>query len=118
MGSMLTYFHRRTFSMWITYLIPVLYITTVLAPYGYNYFNLFLKSLANPDGTPRWTTEQVNAIPIAGGAINVVFGTPPPSILLKSLLTPDTVWIWAILSDVFQTRWTLLVAQGECRTLP
>jgi len=73
--------------MWITYLIPILYITTVLAPYGYNYFNLFLKSLTNPDGTPRWTTEQVNAIPIAGGAINVVFGTPPPSIFLKSLLT-------------------------------
>lgn len=56
------------------YLIPALYITSVLAPYGYNYFNLFLKSLTNPDGTPRWTTEEVNSIPIAGGAINVLFG--------------------------------------------
>jgi len=60
--------------MWIAYFIPALYILTALGPYGYNYFNLFLKSLKNPDGTPRWTTEQVNAIPIAGGAINIVCG--------------------------------------------
>ncbi|KAK4183189.1 putative transporter [Podospora australis] len=92
---------KRTFSMWIAYFIPALYILAVLAPYGYNYFNLFLKSLKNPDGTPTWTTEQVNAIPIAGGAINVV-----------------CVWIWAILSDVFQTRWTLLVAQGIIGLIP
>jgi len=69
---------RRTFFMPIAYLIPALYIVTVFAPYGYNYFNLFLKSLKNPDGTPRWTMEQVNTIPIAGGAINVIFGTECP----------------------------------------
>ncbi|KAK0640733.1 major facilitator superfamily domain-containing protein [Cercophora newfieldiana] len=92
---------KRTFSMWITYLIPALYILTVLAPYGYNYFNLFLKSLINADGTPTWNTEQVNAIPIAGGAVNVLF-----------------VWIWAILSDVIQTRWTLLVAQAIIGLVP
>lgn len=60
----------------IAYLIPALYIVTVFAPYGYNYFNLFLKSLKNADGTSRWTVEQVNTIPIAGGAINVIFGGP------------------------------------------
>ncbi|KAK3381093.1 major facilitator superfamily domain-containing protein [Podospora didyma] len=92
---------RRTLSMWIAYFIPLLYIATVLAPYGYNYFNLFLKSLKNPDGTPTWTTEQVNTIPIAGGAINVVF-----------------VWVWAILSDMFQTRWTLIIAQGVIGLIP
>ncbi|KAK0629258.1 major facilitator superfamily domain-containing protein [Bombardia bombarda] len=92
---------KRTFSMWISYFIPTLYIATVLAQYGYNYFNLFLKSLKNPDGSPTWSTEQVNAIPILGGAINVVF-----------------VWVWAILSDVFQTRWTLLVAQGVIGLVP
>jgi hypothetical protein len=69
---------RRTFLMPIAYLIPALYIVTVFAPYGYNYFNLFLKSLKNPDGTPRWTVEQVNTIPIAGGAINVIFGAEYP----------------------------------------
>lgn len=86
---------KRTATMWIAYFIPILYIGNVLAQYGYNYFNLFLKSLRNPDGSPTWSTSQVNSIPIAGGAINVAF-----------------VWIWAILSDVFQTRWTLLVTQA------
>lgn len=56
------------------YFIAVLYISTVLASYGYAYFNLFLKSLKNADGTKTWTTSQVNAIPIGGGAIQVVFG--------------------------------------------
>ncbi|KAK4210768.1 putative transporter [Rhypophila decipiens] len=92
---------KRTFSMGTAYLIPALYISAVLAPYGYNYFNLFLKSLTNPDGTPRWTTEEVNSIPIAGGVINIFF-----------------VWIWAILSDLFQTRWTLLIAQAVIGLIP
>ena len=62
--------------MWVAYFIPVLYIATVLAQWGYNYFGLFLKSLKNPDGTPTWSISQVNAIPIAGSAINVFFGKP------------------------------------------
>lgn len=82
--------------MWVSYLIPALYIATVLAPYGYNYFNLFLKSLKNPDGTPTWTTEQVNAIPILGGAINVVFGTfitqrSPTGLTLHSMGLGDSL---------------------------
>lgn len=92
---------RRTFSGWVVYFIAVLYIATVLASYGYVYFNLFLKSLKNSDGTPRWTVEQVNVIPIGGGAINVLF-----------------VWIWAILSDLLRTRWTLIVAQAAIGLIP
>lgn len=92
---------KRTFSSWVVYFIAVLYIATVLASYGYAYFNLFLKSLKNPDGTTRWTTSQVNAIPIGGGAIQVVF-----------------VWIWALLSDFFGTRWTLIIAQAIIGLIP
>lgn len=92
---------KRTAKMTITYAIPILYITTVLAQYGYNYFSLFLKSVKNADGTARWTTEQVNSIPIGGGAINVVF-----------------VWTWAILSDIFQVRWPLIVAQAVIGLIP
>ncbi|KAI1637259.1 major facilitator superfamily transporter [Biscogniauxia mediterranea] len=92
---------KRTFSSWMVYYIAVMYIAAVLAQTGYQYFNLFLKALKNPDGTPRWTTSQVNAIPIGGNAINVVF-----------------VWIWAILSDLFQTRWTLLVVQAVIGLVP
>ncbi|KAF5131297.1 Vitamin H transporter [Metarhizium anisopliae] len=67
----------------------------VLGTSGYNYFGLFLKSIKNSDGSPRWTTVQVNLIPIGGSAINVVF-----------------VWIWAFLSDILRTRWTLIVLQA------
>lgn len=77
------------------------YAGIVLATYGYNYFGLFLKSLTNEDGSKRWTTEQVNLIPIGGGAINMTF-----------------VWVWAILSDLLQTRWTLILAQGQFSSNP
>ncbi|KAK6214109.1 hypothetical protein LQW54_004711 [Pestalotiopsis sp. IQ-011] len=92
---------KRTFTYWVVYVIAAIYIATVLAPWGYSYFNLFLKSLKNPDGTARWSTSEVNAIPIAGGAINVVF-----------------VWIWAILSDLLRTRWTLIITQAAIGLIP
>lgn len=92
---------KRTFSGWVVYFISILYIATVLGTYGYVYFSLFLKSLKNPNGTPRWTVSQVNAIPIGGSAINVVF-----------------VWIWALLSDYLKTRWTLIVLQAVIGIIP
>lgn len=92
---------KRTFSGWVVYFIAILYIATVLGTYGYVYFSLFLKSLQKPDGTPRWSVSEVNAIPIGGSAINVVF-----------------VWIWALLSDYLRTRWTLIVAQGIIGIVP
>ncbi|TVY45354.1 Pantothenate transporter [Lachnellula subtilissima] len=92
---------KRTFSTWVVYFIAVLYPATVLGSAGYGYFNLFLKSLKHPDGSRVWSTSQVNAIPIGGGAINVVF-----------------VWIWALLSDYLQTRWTLIIAQAVIGIIP
>ncbi|KAJ4555374.1 hypothetical protein HRR80_003079 [Exophiala dermatitidis] len=86
---------RRTFTSWLVYFIAPLYTATVLGSWGYAYFALFLKSIKNEDGTRRWTTSQVNSIPIGGGAIQVLF-----------------VWIWAFLSDILRTRWTLIVVQG------
>ncbi|EXJ89829.1 hypothetical protein A1O3_02896 [Capronia epimyces CBS 606.96] len=92
---------KRTFSSWVVYFIAVMYIATVLGSYGYVYFALFLKSIKNADGTRRWSVSQVNSIPIGGGAIQVVF-----------------VWIWAILSDLLTTRWTLIVTQGLIGIIP
>ena len=92
---------RRTFSGWVVYFITVLYSASVLGTYGYVYFNLFLESVKNPDGTHRWSTAQVNAIPIAGSAINVVF-----------------VWVWALLSDYLRTRWTLIILQVLIGIIP
>jgi hypothetical protein len=92
---------QRTFSGWVVYFVAILYAATVLGTYGYVYFSLFLKSLKNPDGTHRWNTSEVNAIPIGGSAINVVF-----------------VWIWALLSDFLRTRWTLIVLQAVIGIIP
>ncbi|KAK2776021.1 hypothetical protein FQN53_002915 [Emmonsiellopsis sp. PD_33] len=92
---------RRTFSSWVVYFISILYISTVLGTWGYAYFGLFLKSLKNPDGSARWTVAQVNAIPMGGSGINVLF-----------------VWIWALLSDFLETRWTLIVLQGVIGIVP
>ncbi|KAK2616998.1 hypothetical protein QQS21_000087 [Conoideocrella luteorostrata] len=86
---------RRVFTTWLVYVIAVMYIAMVLGTSGYNYFGLFLKSIKNSDGSSRWLPEEVNLIPIGGSAINVVF-----------------VWIWAFMSDILRTRWTLIVAQA------
>lgn len=48
-------------------------------------FNLWLKSLTNPDGTRRWSVAQINAIPIGGSAIA---GTSPPFTI--HFLVPST----------------------------
>lgn len=44
---------------------------------------------------------QVNAIPIGGSAIQVLF-----------------VWVWAILSDYLQIRWPLIVVQATIGLIP
>jgi hypothetical protein len=36
-------------------------------------FNLWLKSLTNANGDKIWSVSAINAIPIGGNAINVVF---------------------------------------------
>lgn len=48
-------------------------------------FNLWLKSLTNPDGTRRWSVAQINAIPIGGSAIA---GTSP--LFTIHFLVPST----------------------------
>ncbi|WVQ83688.1 hypothetical protein IAT38_005831 [Cryptococcus sp. DSM 104549] len=60
---------------------------------GTGYFNLWLKSLKNSDGTKRYTVSQLNTIPIAGTCITIV-----------SLLT-----VLAI-SDKFRVQWPFLIA--------
>ncbi|WVQ80950.1 hypothetical protein IAT38_003057 [Cryptococcus sp. DSM 104549] len=83
------------------YIFVVLYVASVLGQGGYNYFNLWLKSLVNPDGSKRWTVAQINAIPIGGGAINIVM-----------------IWSWGFISDYFQTRWIPVVVQAAIGLIP
>ncbi|AAW46254.1 conserved hypothetical protein [Cryptococcus deneoformans JEC21] len=83
------------------YCFVVLYVATVLGQGGYNYFNLWLKSLTNPDGTPRWSVAQINAIPIGGSAIAVAM-----------------IWVWGFISDYFQTRWIPVIIQAGIGLIP
>ncbi|WVQ63197.1 uncharacterized protein L199_001348 [Kwoniella botswanensis] len=83
------------------YLFPIFYMTAQLAQQGYLYFNLFLKSLKNPDGTAVWSVAQVNALPMVGYAISIVL-----------------VWGWGWASDYFQTRWAIIFAQAVLGLIP
>ncbi|WRT63778.1 uncharacterized protein IL334_000703 [Kwoniella shivajii] len=83
------------------YFFVVMYVASVLAQASYQYFNLWLKSLKNPDGTAVWSVAQVNAIPIGGGAITIA-----------------TIWTWGFISDRFQTRWIPVVVQACIGIIP
>nr|XP_019048799.1 hypothetical protein I302_02574 [Kwoniella bestiolae CBS 10118]OCF27729.1 hypothetical protein I302_02574 [Kwoniella bestiolae CBS 10118] len=83
------------------YCFVILYVSSVLAQQSYNYFNLWLKSLKNPDGTSVLSVAQINAIPIGGGGITVL-----------------TIWIWGYISDRYQTRWIPVIVQACIGIIP
>ncbi|WWC85869.1 uncharacterized protein L201_000736 [Kwoniella dendrophila CBS 6074] len=85
----------------VFYLVVIMYVSSVLAQASYQYFNLWLKSLVNADGTKRWSVAQINAIPIGGGAITIV-----------------CVWFWGFVSDYFQTRWIPVIVQACIGIIP
>lgn len=84
---------KRTFKNPVTYLMIYIYVGMLIAVSGINYFQLWLKSLLNPDGTRMWGTTEYNAIPMGGSAMQIV-----------------GVWLAAYCSDVFRTRWAVLLA--------
>lgn len=61
-----------------------MYAFKALAQKATNYFGLFIKSIVLPDGTPKYTVEQVNYIPMAGYATEIV------AVLVYSKLTDMT----------------------------
>lgn len=85
----------RCFSYWQLWAIAVAW------PFGgnwqpTNYFNLWLKSLKNPDGSKRYSTAMLNYLPIAGQAETLVtqvlfnglsdyFGARLPFLLIHSV---------------------------------
>ncbi|KAK4688214.1 MFS transporter, ACS family, pantothenate transporter, partial [Tremellales sp. Uapishka_1] len=92
---------KSTIRQPLFYFIGSLYPASVLAQQGYNYFNLWLKSLHHADGTLVWSKEALNAIPIGGYAITLVM-----------------VWGWSFISDYFQTRWLVVMAQAFIGLIP
>ncbi|KAL6229785.1 hypothetical protein BDW75DRAFT_234930 [Aspergillus navahoensis] len=62
---------RRTFKIWFFWAIVLAWpIGSNTVPT--NYFNLWLKSLKNADGTARYSVGMLNYLPIAGQAIQLV----------------------------------------------
>lgn len=92
---------KRALRQPLFYAFGALYPTCVLAQQGYNYFNLWLKSLTNADGSPVWSIAQLNTIPIGGNAIAV-----------------SMVWFWAFISDYYQTRWLVVMFQAILGIVP
>jgi ACS family pantothenate transporter-like MFS transporter len=61
---------------------------------AFSYFNLWLKSMKNANGTSVWSVEQINLIPIGGNAISLV-----------------CVILWAKLADLTQKPEYILAFQ-------
>lgn len=80
---------RRTFRNWPVYMVAVMYISMVLGTSGWSYFNLFLKAMTNSDGSARWSTEEINLIPIGGSVITVAFGKSADQSSRASLAQTD-----------------------------
>lgn len=58
---------RHALASWPVWLFSAIFVVHVLGIRVYSYFNLWLEA------TGRWTTEQVNEIPTAGYALQIVF---------------------------------------------
>lgn len=61
----------QVFTDYRFYLLLLAYVPELWTN-GETYFNLWLKSLKNSDGTQQFSIEQINLIPIAGAAIQMV----------------------------------------------
>jgi hypothetical protein len=100
--------------MWITYYIPAYWVVSGMGGGALAYFAVFLKNLKTDAGTPVWTVDQVNAIPIGGGAVQVVMSTSFFDMVEGNSLMSCLVWFWCILSDLLQVRWQLIILQSKC----
>ncbi|TLD20761.1 hypothetical protein PspLS_08362 [Pyricularia sp. CBS 133598] len=86
---------KRSLTSPLFYAIVPLSMGANMANYGMYYFAVFLKALKNADGTPRWNVTEVNGIPIGGSGVSIV-----------------ALLILTNLSDLFQSRWTIFMAQA------
>ncbi|KAK8850330.1 hypothetical protein IAR55_004247 [Kwoniella newhampshirensis] len=84
----------RTLKNPILYMMIWIYVGMLIAPSGNSYFQLWLRSLKNPDGSKVWGITQLNAIPLGGYAMQIA-----------------AVWFFAFGSDIFKTRWLMLLTQ-------
>ncbi|CAI7606773.1 unnamed protein product [Penicillium bialowiezense] len=96
----------RCFKFWHIWLFSIAWaIGSGITPS--NYFNLWLKSLVNPDGTKKYSVAMLNYLPIAGQALQLVaellfsgfsdyLGTRLPFLLLQSTISITSLIILII----------------------
>ncbi|KAJ5322877.1 hypothetical protein N7452_011166 [Penicillium brevicompactum] len=96
----------RCFKFWHIWLFSIAWaIGSGITPSSY--FNLWLKSLKNPDGTKRYSVGMLNYLPIAGQALQLVaellfsgfsdyLGTRLPFLLLQSVISITSLIILII----------------------
>ncbi|CAG8110034.1 unnamed protein product [Penicillium salamii] len=96
----------RCFKFWHIWLFSIAWaIGSGITPSSY--FNLWLKSLKNPDGTKRYSVAMLNYLPIAGQALQLVaellfsgfsdyLGTRLPFLLLQSVISITSLIILII----------------------
>ncbi|TIA93117.1 hypothetical protein E3P99_00284 [Wallemia hederae] len=85
---------RKAVTSWITYAFTITYAFWSWSQDANTWFSLFLKSVTNADGSKRFTSNQLTAIPIGGYVLQIAF-----------------MLIWAYLSDLQQRRCRYIVAQ-------
>ncbi|KAK9859472.1 hypothetical protein MYU51_013479 [Penicillium brevicompactum] len=96
----------RCFKFWHIWLFSIAWaIGSGITPSSY--FNLWLKSLKNPDGTKRYSVGMLNYLPITGQALQLVaellfsgfsdyLGTRLPFLLLQSVISITSLIILII----------------------
>ncbi|KAJ5544277.1 hypothetical protein N7513_007088 [Penicillium frequentans] len=99
----------RCFKFWHVWIFSIAWaLGTGTTPTSY--FNLWLKSLKNPDGTLKYSVAMLNYLPIAGQAIQLVaeilfsgfsdyFGTRLPFLLVHSVINITALSILAARPD-------------------
>lgn len=63
---------RRVVAHPVTYLVMVSFALSAWAHRANAYFVLYLESIKNPDGSRRYSTYQVNILPLGGYALQIV----------------------------------------------
>lgn len=88
---------KKTYLDYKFWVFALAYVPWAWGLLSTSYFNLWLKSLKLPDGSQRYSVQQVNLIPLGGYAIQIV-----------------TMLLYARISDLTGKRWMVCVFQQLC----
>ncbi|AFR98231.2 transmembrane transporter Liz1p [Cryptococcus neoformans C23] len=87
---------KKTFTGWPLYIFFGAYAFAAWAADANSWFMLWLKALTHPDGSKRFTIQEINAIPIGGFALMLIL------MLLFAWLSSRTGWraTWVTVQNI------------------